>query len=464
MNMKMTLAFQQLSKGGLLMLRFDKMLSIFISICIALTSCIPAFAIDESSSASSSSSQESSESSSVVSDNTSSESSSSTESSEVSESSVSEASSSETFSPSQTEEFSKSEMSVESSSYNQYFKESQLNDWEYDSFIFSPTDPVPDFIWTDEMELAVNNGCLYLKTNQKSSGYLLATGISGVPADVASSIRILDDIEQKHGEYAIPAELAQDIIALTFGSFNPSNFRGINLIQILAESPILEGKGVYQQSIALIAFDSGDFSVSQNSNNSREELILRILDFQNQDGGFSETEKKSSSSISATAIAITALSSYSYQPRVSDALQKALLYLQNQPLPNDCVTLSQLIIAISSLSLLPTDTRFIDGTDDLITELLKYQSLDGGFALKKGSQEISNAAATEQAIVALTAAKRQTNPFLFSSEVSYNQSDDSITPTNMIAFIGGGILTIGAAGIILYIWLKKQRQNKIEKK
>lgn len=463
MNIKMTLAFQQLSKGGLLMLRFDKMLSIFISICIALTSCIPAFAIDESSSASSSSSQESSESSSVVSDNTSSESSSSTESSEVSESSVSEASSSETFSPSQTEESSKSEMSVESS-YYQDFKGPQINDWEYDSFIFSPTDPVPDFIWTEDMELAVNNGCLYLKTNQKSSGYLLATGISGVPADVASSIRILDEIEQKHGEYAIPAELAQDIIALTFGSFNPSNFRGINLIQILAESPILEGKGVYQQSISLIAFDSGDFSVSQNSNNSREELILRILDFQNQDGGFSETEKKSSSSISATAIAITALSSYSYQPRVSDALQKALLYLQNQPLPNDCVTLSQLIIAISSLSLLPTDTRFIDGTDDLITELLKYQSLDGGFALKKESQEISNAAATEQAIVALTAAKRQTNPFLFSSEVSYKQSDDSITPTNMIAFIGGGILTIGAAGIILYIWLKKQRQNKIEKK
>lgn len=436
------------------MLRFNKTLSIFISICIALTFCMPAFAIGESSS--SSSSQESSESSSAVSDNASSDISSSTESSEISESSAPEASSNETSSPPQIEESFKEETSVESS-YYQDFKEPQINDWEYESFIFAPTEPVPDFVWTEEMETAINNACSYLKANQKSSGYLLATGISGVPTDIAATIRILDEIEQKHGEYSVPTELAQDIIALTFSSFNPSDFRGINLIQILADSPILEGKGVYQQSIALIAFDSGNFSVPQNSNNSREELILRILNFQNQDGGFSETENDDFSSVGATAIAITALSSYSYQPNVSDALQKALFYLQNQSMPNDCVTLSQLIIAISSLSLYPTDTRFTDGEDDLVTELLKYQTLDGGFALKKGTQQTSSAAVTEQAIIALTAAKRQTNPFLLSSEVSYNQSDDSISPAIIIALIGVGVLTIGAAGTAVYIWSKKRR-------
>lgn len=436
------------------MRRFNKTLSIFISICIALTFCMPAFAIGESSS--SSSSQESSESSSAVSDNASSDISSSTESSEISESSAPEASSTETSSPPQIEESFKEETSVESS-YYQDFKEPQINDWEYESFIFAPTEPVPDFIWTDEMETAINNACSYLKANQKSSGYLLATGISGVPTDIAATIRILDEIEQKHGEYSVPTELAQDIIALTFSSFNPSDFRGINLIQILADSPILEGKGVYQQSIALIAFDSGNFSVPQNSNNSREELIFRILNFQNQDGGFSETENDDFSSVGATAIAITALSSYSYQPNVSDALQKALFYLQNQSMPNDCVTLSQLIIAISSLSLYPTDTRFTDGEDDLVTELLKYQTLDGGFALKKGTQQTSSAAVTEQAIIALTAAKRQTNPFLLSSEVSYNQSDDSISPAIIIALIGVGVLIIGAAGTAVYIWSKKRR-------
>ena len=438
------------------MRRFNKTLSIFISICIALTFCIPAFATGESSSSSSSSSQESNESSSTVSDNASSESSSSTESSEILESSVPEVSSNETSSPPHIEESSKHEMSVESS-YNQDFKKPQPNEQEHDSFIFAPTEPVPDFVWTEEMETAITNACSYLKANQKSSGYLLATGISGVPTDIAATIRILDEIEQKHGEYSVPTELAQDIIALTFSSFNPSDFRGINLIQILADSPILEGKGVYQQSIALIAFDSGNFSVSQNSNNSREELILRILNFQNQDGGFSETENDDFSSVGATAIAITALSSYSYQPNVSDALQKALFYLQNQSMPNDCVTLSQLIIAISSLSLYPTDTRFTDGEDDLVTELLKYQTLDGGFALKKGTQQTSSAAVTEQAIIALTAAKRQTNPFLLSSEVSYNQSDDSISPAIMIALIGVGVLIIGAAGTTVYIWSKKRR-------
>lgn len=444
------------------MLRFNKTLSIFISICIALTFCMPAFAVDESSSSSSSSSQESSESSPAISDNSSSESASSTESSEVSESSVPEASSSEIFSPSQTEESSKAETSVESS-YYQDFNKSQFNTWEYDPFIFAPADPVPDFIWTEDMEAAINNGCLYLKANQKSSGYLLATGISGVPADVASSIRILDEIEQKHGEYSVPTELAQDIIALTFSSFNPSDFRGINLIQILADSPVLEGKGVYQQSMTLIAFDSGNFSVSQNSNNSREEIIVRILDCQNDDGGFCKTANGGSSSIIATSIAITALSSYSYETKVSYALQKALLYLQNQPLPNDCITLSQLVIAISSLSLLPTDTRFTAGTDNLITELLKYQSLDGGFVLKS-TQGTSSAAATEWAIIALTAAKKQTNPFLLSSEVSYDQSEDSISPALMIALIGGGILTIGIAGTAVYLYLKKRKSNKSEKK
>lgn len=443
--------------------RFKKTFSIFISVCIALTSYMSVFAVGESSSPSSSSSQEGNESSSVVSDNTSSESSSANESSEIPESSVSEASSNETSSPQPIEESSKTETSVESS-YYQDFNESQFNTWEYDSFIFAPTDPVPDFIWTDDMEAAINNGCLYLKTNQKSSGYLLATGISGVPADVASSIRILDEIEQKQGEYSVPAELAQDIIALTFSSFNPSDFRGINLIQILANSPMLEGKGVYQQSMALISFDSRNFSVSQNSNNSREEIIVRILDCQNDDGGFCKTANGGSSSVGATSIAITALSSYSYETKVSYALQKALVYLQKQPLPNDCITLSRLIIAISSLSLLPTDTRFTAGTDDLVTELLKYQSLDGGFTLKKGTQQTSSAAATEWAIIALTAAKIQTNPFLFSSEVLYGQSDSSISSSIIIALIGGGILTIGVAGTAVYIYIRKRKSNKSEKK
>lgn len=326
---------------------------------------------------------------------------------------------------------------------------------------FAPTDPVPPFYWSDAMDAALNNGCTYLKLNEKSSEYLLATGISGISSDIATATRILDEIEQKQGQYDSALALSRDILTLTFSSFNPVDFRDVNLIQELANTSLLEGQDLYQQSIALIAFDSGNFSVPKDAPNNRRTLISRILNCQQEDGGFSGTQDDSASTVIATAVAVTALSSYQQEPEITDALQKALSYLQTAPFPKDCSSLAWMITALSSLSLLPTDARFTEGTTDLVTELLSYQQPDGGFSQTK-EDTTTNPTITEEAMIALTAAKQQTNPFIVRNSISYDSQDSTHSLFSIVGIAVGSILILAAAGCIVWVFIRRKKQHHSE--
>lgn len=306
------------------------------------------------------------------------------------------------------------------------------------------------------MESALNNGCTYLKLNEKSSEYLLATGISGISSDITTATRTLDEIEQKQGQYDSPLELSQDIITLTFSSFNPENFRDINLIETLAHTPLLEGQDIDEQSIALIAFDSGSFSVPEDAQNSRNALISRILACQQEDGGFSNFPNDSASTTQATAVAITALSPYQQEPEITASLQKALSYLQKASFPKDCSSLAWLITALSSLSLLPTDTRFTHGNTDLVTELLLYQHPDGGFSQVKGDDS-TDSTITEQAVIALTAAKLQTDPFLLRNSITYDSQENTHSFFSSFGIAIGALLLFGAAVGITWFCIRKKK-------
>lgn len=327
------------------------------------------------------------------------------------------------------------------------------------SYPFASSDPVPTFTWTDSMDTALKNGCSYLKLNENFTGYLFVTGISGIESDITVATRVLDEIEEKQGQYSSVYELCKDILILTFNSLNPADFRGINLIEELATTPLLEDAGLPEQAVALITMDSGKSSIPDHAVNSRNALISRILACQQENGGFSSSQGDSDTNIAHTAIAIIALSPYQQKSAMIQPLQEALAYLQSTTFPTDSKTLSQLIIALSSLSLSPTDTRFTKGSSDLVSTLLSYQMQDGGFSQTKGANT-ADISSTEYAVIALTAVKQQTNPFVLQNSTSFHQEEDSLSPLIIAEIVAGSLLLMVAIGTIIIIFVQKKRHNK----
>lgn len=175
-------------------------------------------------------------------------------------------------------------------------------------------------------------------------------------------------------------------------------------------------QGVNGYIYALISVDCADYSVPENSVNTRESLVSAILEKQESDGGFSLIP--GSSDVDLTAMAITALAKYKDDDKVNSAIKKGIDYIVSAQDKtgrfcyhdiDSSESCSQVIIALCSVGIDPrTYEDLMKNGNSIYDTLLSYITKDGGFSSSLPSKE-SNALSTEQAMLALIAVERFEN-------------------------------------------------------
>lgn len=205
-------------------------------------------------------------------------------------------------------------------------------------------------------------------------------------------------------------EYSRLIIALTAIGKDPTNVGGYNLIEKLGEFDQVIWQGPNGAFFALIALDTWNFDLPKNASTTREKLIEHILQKQLADGGWDLTGIKADPDM--TAMAVQALSTYSDQPAVKKAIERALETLKKLQGEQggykswgtaNSESVAQVITALSSLKIdAKKDARFSNVLTNLFTF---YNKKDGGFKHVL-TESKSNGMATEQAAYTLAAYNR----------------------------------------------------------
>ncbi|WMJ23972.1 terpene cyclase/mutase family protein [Paludicola sp. MB14-C6] len=308
--------------------------------------------------------------------------------------------------------------------------------------------------WNDKTNESLNQSTNWLHLNNKSnsSSYLISMGVAGRTADIKAVNDFVDSVKIKH-DYETPMAIAKNIMALTFCGYDASLNEYGSLVKLLSNYPNIMNAGILGAVDTLIALDSNHYTLPKDAINTRDKLISNILEFQQQDGGFS-IMKSSASDIDTTAITLTALANYKEQILVQSAIDKGLIYLSKSQTgkggfefsgQENSESLSAVIIMLNTLDISLDDIRFRKNSQSLVDQLLSYQNSDGGFAHIKGEKSLNNA--TEQAIVALTSIKKSSNPYSLSLPIKSSK----LTPTPQAAVSKDNAFLFLLLGIVLII-------------
>ena len=159
---------------------------------------------------------------------------------------------------------------------------------------------------------------------------------------------------------------------------------------------------------ALIAYDSGNYTLPGNAYWTREKVVNHILSKQFEDGGWALSGSTADTDI--TAMAVSSLINYKKDARVSSAIDKAVSCLSAiQTGTGGFKTMggetsessSMVIVALAGLGINPdTDTRFVKNGKSVIDALLAYKTADN---LLGHANTTSNGMASEQGFRALVA-------------------------------------------------------------
>lgn len=229
---------------------------------------------------------------------------------------------------------------------------------------------------------------------------------------VKSCEGILDEV--KYTEYS------RTVLALTAIGKDPANVGGYNLLIPLGDFDKTVQQGINGPIWALIAVDSGNYEIPANADATtqatRDMYLDQILNNQLSDGGFSlSSGEGDTASVDITAMALTALSSYTDRAEVAAAVEKALNCLSSLQDENggfvsygeeNVESDAQVLVALSSLDIAVDDERFIKNGKTVKDNLLSMRLEDGSFChtLSIGTADMM---ATEQAFYALVAGERQ---------------------------------------------------------
>ncbi len=198
----------------------------------------------------------------------------------------------------------------------------------------------------------------------------------------------------------------------------------------------LGSQGINGYIWGLIALDSMRYEVPENSADTRDSIIQKILENQQSSGAFSFNGTEAD--IDITAMALTSLAPYynseqSYvvhdnNTTVREAVDKAIDYLSNSQGDDggftswglkNCESSAQVMVALCSLGIDPVnDKRFIKNGNNILDGLMQYRVEDGGFTHSydedkdnpSASPGKSNSMASEQALYSFISLYRyQTN-------------------------------------------------------
>ncbi len=256
----------------------------------------------------------------------------------------------------------------------------------------------------------------YMTDAQKNAYY---NGVVAKLQSVASSTISRSQSSENSRTIIALTAIGQDVTNVGTGNYN--------LLEPLADMTYLTMQGMNGPLWALIAFDSGNYSIptvkSGGNQVSREKLINYMLNAQHSDGGWAYS---GSSDIDITAMTIQALAPYynssgkistSLKSSVDTAVNKALSWLSQKQNADGAFTTgtvssesqSQVIVALTSIGLDPaTDTRFLKNGKSAMDSLLSFYVAGGGFKHVDENWK-SNGLATMQANYALVSYYRYRN-------------------------------------------------------
>ena len=213
-------------------------------------------------------------------------------------------------------------------------------------------------------------------------------------------------------------------VALSAIGGDPRDVAGYDLLKPLGDFDKTIWQGINGPIWALIALDSGDYTVPVNEaaavQATREKYIAEILRRQLNDGGFSltggktEATKGETADADITGMALQALAKYQDRADVKDATEKALACLSkmqaadagfssyNTSNVESCV---QVIVALNELGISLNDSRFVKNGITLVDNMLKYYVKGNGFVhtLDGGGSDLMS---TEQAFYGLVSIQR----------------------------------------------------------
>ena len=219
------------------------------------------------------------------------------------------------------------------------------------------------------------------------------------------------------------------------------------------------------QSTSALVFSLHLYSIGYDTGMTKDEHIERLLDRAVASGGFPTVGE--TPDIDMTAMAVQALSPYKSEPRVADAIEKALSYMSSQQTETgafkyfnseNCENCAQAILALSSLGIdAKTDERFIKNGVSVYDALLSYRLEDGSFEHVSGGGY--NGAATAQAYCALVNNERLLPFYVIDPpETTVEYKAETVKqPVNMTVIFVVGICVIGLIVCVIMLILKRKR-------
>lgn len=249
-----------------------------------------------------------------------------------------------------------------------------------------------------------------LKSGVESEWQAIALAQAGYKVPDSYRTTLENKVKTAEGNFPSVTDYARIVLAVKAIGADPTNFAGsevrpgYNLIEKIYNNDAISGQTLNHPVYALLALDSGNYTVPANAKWTVDKLLAEILSKQNQDGGFSLTVGASEPDM--TAIALNALAAHKNNPAAYTAGLEAVAWLSkaqdsNGGYGDSSESAAQAIIGLTSFGVDPGGLEHTKTNVDLISNLLSYRLADGSFAHNRGGN--FNVVATEQGLQALVA-------------------------------------------------------------
>lgn len=265
----------------------------------------------------------------------------------------------------------------------------------------------------------LNNSFLQNAGDTTGDWFPLGIGRAGYPDEYESYLAVIGDVVKKR--YEQPQRLSDlkatewhriSLAILAMGG-DPTNIgtdENVNSINLIADGTYNRGKtetlgkqGINGWIWGLIALDSLRYTVPEDADYTRADIIQEIIKNQLADGGFALNGEVSDPDM--TAMAIQALAPYynseelftygtrdgkgTIEKAVRAVIDEALAALSDLQLPDgdfaswetsNAESTAQVLVALTALGIDPLeDERFIKNSNTVLDGILKYLMDDGGF-------------------------------------------------------------------------------------
>ncbi|MDP4086494.1 MAG: DUF4430 domain-containing protein [Bacillota bacterium] len=244
---------------------------------------------------------------------------------------------------------------------------------------------------SEKLQKSISSGIQYVNKNQIGEWEAMALNKARqtIPASYLENVKSL--VKEKSGHFSKITDVERYVLGILAAGGDPENIEGYNLVQSIYNGNVTK-QGLNGVAYALIALDSGNFTIPNTAQWTREKLVNYLMEYQNKDGGWT-WDGSSTSNPDTTAMILTALAPYKDQQGVKDKVNLGVQYLSTQYQSakiDNSSTAAQIVIALSSLDVDSNGTLFTKDNNSLINYLLSFQNTtanDKGFGGFKWKQD-----------------------------------------------------------------------------